>query len=360
MDAMRRKRRRALRRILAEKDADALLLTHLPNVFYLCGFSGSAGALLVTAGSATLFTDGRYTVQARREADGAQVRIVAGSLARAIGERLRALGCRRVALEANRVSVAQQRLLRRAGGTRVRWVAVEGWVERLRARKDPREVAVMRRAARMASRVLEEVLPLVRPGIRENEVAAEIEYRMRRAGASGPSFETIVASGARSALPHARPSGKRLRKNELVVLDLGVILRHYCSDLTRTVYLGRAPDRVRRWYAAVLEAQQAARQALRPGVLAAEVDRAARQVLERSGLGRYFVHGTGHGLGLEVHEEPRLAAGQKARIEEGFVVTVEPGVYREGFGGIRIEDDVVVTARGPLTLTDAPRDLIEI
>ena len=196
--------------------------------------------------------------------------------------------------------------------------------------------------------------------MRETEVAAEIEYRMRRAGASGPAFETIVASGARAALPHARATVKRLAKNELVVLDLGAILRHYSSDLTRTVYLGRAPSRIRSWYAAVLEAQQAAREAIRPGVTAGEVDAAARGVLRRAGLARYFVHSTGHGLGLEVHEEPRLAHGRSEVLEAGMVVTVEPGIYVQGTGGIRIEDDVLVTGRSSETLTTAPRELLEI
>jgi Xaa-Pro aminopeptidase len=360
MDRERRSRLLALRKRMAEAGVDAILVSHLPNIFYLCGFSGSAGSLLLTRDSATLFTDPRYAVQARAEVVGARLRIVRGGFARALGETLRAHSVRRLGYEGARLSVLQQRDYRRSVGFRGSWRAISGWVEALRARKSGSELARMRQAARLASEVLREILPLIRPGVRENEIAAELDFRMRKGGASGSAFETIVASGPRTALPHARPTGKRLRKNELVLLDLGAILRHYCSDLTRTVYIGRAPARVKAAYRAVLEAQAAAREALRPGVSAAEVDAAARKVLERNGLGRYFVHSTGHGLGLEVHEEPRLAAGQKARIEEGFVVTIEPGVYWEGLGGIRIEDDVVVTSRGPRTLTDAPRDLIEL
>jgi Xaa-Pro aminopeptidase len=183
---------------------------------------------------------------------------------------------------------------------------------------------------------------------------------MRRKGASGESFEAIVAAGPRSALPHARPTERKIGRNELVVLDMGAILRRYCSDLTRTVYVGRAPSRVRGWYQAVLEAQAAARAAVKPGVTTGAVDAAARNVLQRKGLGKYFVHSTGHGIGLEIHEDPRLARGQKGLLQAGNVITLEPGVYVEGVGGIRIEDDILVTARGAEVLTTAPRELLEL
>ncbi len=218
----------------------------------------------------------------------------------------------------------------------------------------------MRQAAILAGDALTHALQFLKPGVMENEVAAEIEYQMRKLGASGPAFETIVAFGERSALPHARPTAKRLRKNELVVLDLGAILAHYCSDITRTVYVGRAPVRVKSWYKAVLEAQSAAIAAVRAGASCGDVDAAARQVLAGCKLDRHFTHSTGHGLGLEVHENPRLAGGQKARLESGFVVTVEPGVYMAGVGGIRIEDDVAVHSNNTEVLTRIPRDLIEL
>jgi Xaa-Pro aminopeptidase len=208
--------------------------------------------------------------------------------------------------------------------------------------------------------VLEGVLKLVKPGVRESELGAEIEYQMKKRGASGASFETIVASGPRGALPHARPTAKKLRKNELVVLDLGAILGHYCSDMTRTVHVGRASKRVREWYRSVQEAQEAAVAAVRAGVTCGEVDAAARDVLKKNGLEQYFVHSTGHGLGLEVHEEPRVARGQTVRLEAGNVITIEPGVYVEGVGGIRIEDDVVVEAGRNEVLTRVKRDLIEL
>jgi Xaa-Pro aminopeptidase len=233
-------------------------------------------------------------------------------------------------------------------------------VEGLRMRKDAAELAQMRKAAVLAGEVVEEAIGLLKPGIREFEVGAEIEYRMKKKGASGPAFETIVAFGARGALPHARPTAKRLRKNELVVLDLGVILGHYCSDITRTVFVGRASSRIRTWYRGVLEAQSAAIVAATNGAICGDVDAAARRVLTGYHLDRLFVHSTGHGLGLEVHEDPRVARGQKKRLEPGNVITIEPGVYAEGIGGIRIEDDVAVHADRTEILTRVPRDLIEI
>jgi len=349
-----------VRKRLAEAGADALLVTSLPNILYLCGFSGSAGALLVEPGSATLFTDGRYIIQSREETREVRIRIVRGPLLTAVGQYLRKRGRARIAFEPARLSVAQKGELGRAAGARVRWVGLANVVEELRAVKDAEELAQMRRAARLGSEVFADVLPLVRPGVQEVELAAEIEYRMRKKGASGAAFETIVASGARSALPHARPTQKPLRKNELVVLDLGAILGHYCCDLTRTVFVGRAPVRVRRWYEAVREAQAAAREALRAGVAAGAVDAAARRVLKRFRLEQRFVHSTGHGLGLEVHEEPRLAKGQTKLIQAGNVVTLEPGVYVEGVGGIRIEDDVALLADHTEVLTSAPREFLEL
>jgi Xaa-Pro aminopeptidase len=226
--------------------------------------------------------------------------------------------------------------------------------------KDDGEIATMKEAAQIAEESFRNVLSLVKPGVKEEDLAAEIEYHMRKGGASGPSFDTIVASGKRSALPHAHPTDRRVGKNELVVLDLGAILRGYCSDLTRTVFVGRAPARVRVWYRAVLEAQQAARVAVRDGVKASAVDGAARAVLAKSGLGRYFTHSTGHGLGREVHEAPSLSRSSRDILRAGQVITLEPGVYMEGVGGIRIEDDVLVQANGSDGLTSLDRELLEL
>ena len=357
----RRSRLSRLRLLFSASGVDAILVTHLANINYLCGFTGSAGILLVEPDRAILFTDSRYTFQCRAEVSAAEVRIVSGGLIPGVGEALRGgRGKRHVAYSAGYVTVAQKRALTAVAGTRVHWVAGLSEVERLRAVKDQAELAIMREAAKLISNVWRRVVRKIRPGISELRVAADLEYGMKAGGASGPSFETIVASGPRSAWAHARATSKLLRKNELVVMDQGAILRGYCSDMTRTVFLGRPSHRVRRLYSAVLDAQQAAKAAIKPGVTAGEVDAAARETLKEHKLAQYFTHSTGHGLGLEVHEMPRLARGEKFVLEEGMVVTVEPGVYIEGLGGIRIEDDVVVTSNGAEDLTSATREFLEL
>jgi Xaa-Pro aminopeptidase len=353
-------RRSGLQTQMAQRRLSGLLVMHPANWYYLSGFSGEAGALLLVQRGSALVTDGRFTAQARRETSGIRVVAQNGSLTASVGEWLKTRGRSRIGFDASQLTVAQLRALRAAAGRKVEWIAASGAVEALRARKEPQEIARMRKAGVLAGRVLTAALKLLKPGVRELEIAAEIEYQMRRQGASRPAFETIVAFGARSAYPHARPTAKRLRKNELVVLDLGAILGHYCSDITRTVFVGRAPARIRRWYRAVQDAQSVAIAAVKAGVRCGDVDAAARQVLARHGLDRYFIHSTGHGLGLEVHEEPRVARGQKQILVPGNVITIEPGVYIPGVGGIRVEDDVAVRADRTEVLTRVPRDLIEI
>jgi Xaa-Pro aminopeptidase len=360
-----RHRLKLLRRRISESDAAALVVTHLPNVRYLSGFTGSAGILVVTSDRATLFTDGRYAVQAPQQVkpSGVHVVIPSASILKAAGEYLgskQKRGGRRVAFDPAQLTVAQHKDLRRAGGGRISWLSGTGWVEDLRLIKSPSEIAKMRAAARLISTVFDEVVPLIRPGVTELDLAAEIDYRMRKLGASGPSFETIVASGPRAALPHAQPTRKRLRRNELVVLDAGAILADYCSDMTRTVFIGRPSNSVKAWYRAVQEAQAAGIAAVAVDAESGAADAAARRVLDAQGLGKYFVHSTGHGLGLEIHEAPRLAKGQKAKLQAGMVVTIEPGIYVEGIGGIRIEDDVAIHAGRTEVLTTATKELLEL
>jgi Xaa-Pro aminopeptidase len=361
MTASFKLRTRALRRAIAAAKLEVLLVTRPPNWYYLTGFTGEAGLLLVSSRARpVIVTDGRFTVQAREETTGVRVVQQVRGLLEAAGKLFREQRVRTVGFDPEQITVAQLRGLRKAAGRRVRWAPVSSMVESLRMKKDPSELAQMRRAALLATEVIADAAKLLRPGLREFEVAAEIEYQMRKRGASGPAFETIVASGPRTALPHARPTARRLRKNELVVLDLGAILGHYCSDITRTFYLGRAPARIRGWYKAVQEAQAAAVAAVKAGARCGDVDRAARSVLAGHHLDRHFTHSTGHGLGLEVHEDPRVAKGQARTLELGNVVTIEPGVYVEGVGGIRIEDDVAVHADRTEVLTRFTRDLIEI
>jgi Xaa-Pro aminopeptidase len=359
MHAPFKQRTKALSGLLSRARLDCLVITHPPNWQYLTGFTGESGVLIAGARGLTLITDGRFTTQARQEAAGLRLILQKGSWMASAGNFLRSR-TRHIGFDPGQLTVTQLRQLRKAAGGRPRWLAVRGLVERLRNRKDASELALMREAAVLAGDVLNSAVKLLKPGVSERDIGAEIEYRMRKGGASGPAFESIVAFGERSALPHARPTARRLRKNELVVLDLGAILANYCSDITRTVYVGRAPARIKTWYKAVQEAQEAAVGAVRAGVSCGDVDAAARQVLAGYKLDRYFTHSTGHGLGMEVHEDPRLARGQKTLLEAGNVVTIEPGVYVAGVGGIRIEDDVAVHPDKTEVLTRISRDLIEL
>jgi Xaa-Pro aminopeptidase len=349
-----------LQKIIRGQGLDTLLVTSPADWYYLTGFTGEAGILVVGRRGLTLVTDGRFTMQAEQELSGVQVVLQKDGLYRTCGELLRKEKFRKVGFDSNQLTVGNWQLLKKAAGGTVSMQGAPGMVQGLRAVKDASELTQMRKAAVLASEVVESAIAMLKPGVQELEVAAEIEYQMRKRGASGAAFESIVAFGPRAALPHARPTAKRLRKNELVVLDLGAILEKYCSDITRTVYFGKAPTRIRLWYQAVREAQAAAIEAVQVGRTCGEVDSAARGVLAAYRLDQYFVHSTGHGLGLEVHEEPRLAKGQKTQLASGNVITIEPGVYIAGVGGIRIEDDVAVQAGRNEVLTRASRDFIEL
>jgi Xaa-Pro aminopeptidase len=349
-------RRRAVSGGLAERKIDALLVAFSANLRYLTGFTGSHGSLLISRDRAVLFTDPRYDIQARQEA-GCDVQIVKGPLTQAVStaiarRRLRAIGYEPARMTCDFHEAIQSRLPMRAS-----LVPVSGWIEQLRMIKSESETAAIRRSVDTNSRAFERVATGVRAGMREQDLAAELEYRMRRLGAEKPSFETIVAAGARSALPHAQPTAARLHAGDLVVVDMGALENGYCSDMTRMLFLGTPGTKVKRAYRAVLEAQLAAIDAVRPGVPATRVDGAARRVLKGYGLEGAFVHSTGHGLGLEIHEPPRIGKRDKTRLRPGMAVTVEPGVYLEGFGGIRIEDTVLVTGSGCEVLTPTPKDL---
>ena len=339
--------------------ADALLVTFGPDVRWLSGFTGSNGVLALLGGRAVLFTDGRYTAQARTEAP--DLRIVVGkksALTLAL-EWLLARGASRCAFEARQTTVAalsaMQAVLPKTMGAKRRafFLPTEGLVAGLREIKAEDELAILRRAADLGCELFAEISEHLVPGVTEAEIALWLEFEARRRGAEAMSFESIVASGRRSALPHGRASAARLPKRGFVTLDFGVVLEGYCSDMTRTVHLGRATREERAVYDAVLEAQEAGVAAVAPGVTAAAVDGAARSVLKRARLGKWFTHSTGHGVGLEIHEGPRLAATVEQVLEPGMVVTIEPGVYLPEAYGVRIEDMVLVTEDGAEVLTAA-------
>jgi len=354
-------RLRVLAGNLAGHRITQLLITHLPNIRYLCGFTGSAGALLLGGAEPVFFTDGRYTAQAKAEVQGARVVIEAKSplvTAAAWLKKTRRNGA--LGIEAEHLTVAAEARLRSALPKRLRLHAVSGMVERQRMVKDAAEIERIRRAVQLGSSLFLPAARTIRPGVPEALVAAKLEYAARRAGAEAMAFTTIVAGGARSALPHGHASAAPIPTQGFVVLDFGVILCGYCSDMTRTVCVGSPTSQQRAWYAAVLEAQLAGIASVRPGATAGDVDDATRKVLKKNKLSKWFTHSTGHGVGLEIHEAPRLAAGQTEVLRPGMVITIEPGIYVPGQGGIRIEDMVVVTETGCEVLTSGTKELIAI
>ena len=352
-------RQKKLHVALERHKVDTLIVSHPPNVRYLSGFTGSAGILL--AGRRSLFfTDGRYAEQARAQVKGARVVIAKGGLLAAVAEACAKQEAQRVAIESEHFTVAQLAAFEKALGKGRRVARLAGVVEELRTIKDAAEIELVRNAVKLASGLFRPLLRAMQPGTSEINVAAKLEYAARRAGAEGMSFETIVASGERSALPHGVASRALLPESGFVVLDYGVVLDGYCSDMTRTVHLGKADADERGLYDAVLEAQLAAISAVRPGATAGEVDGEARRVLKRVRLLRYFTHSTGHGVGLEIHEQPRLAAGVDTVLEPGMVITIEPGIYLPGRCGIRIEDMLLVTETGYEVLTPVGKELVEL
>ena len=354
-----------LRRRLTKAGLPGLLVTHLPDVRYLSGFTGSNAALAITRRAACLFTDGRYTTQAAEEVKGVAVRIMSGSPAVAALEWLAEQpGTDSVGFDPAWTSVAELSRWKNSLPSKLRRSFLSpleaALVEPLRWVKDEDELALMTKAALTGCALFEHLLGFIRPGLRETEVAAELEYQARLSGAEGMSFETIVASGVRSALPHGRATEARLPRRGFLTLDFGIILGGYCSDMTRTVYLGKPRIKERFAYQAVLEAQETAVAAVAAGVSCGTVDEAARGILRKAGFAEAFSHSTGHGVGLEIHELPRIGAGQTARLLPGMVITIEPGVYLAGEFGIRIEDMVVVTRDGGRVLTPAAKALIEL
>ena len=349
-----------LRALLEEAACDALAVTSLTNIRYLSGFTGSAAVLVVTADRTLLVTDGRYETQAAEElaAAGVDADLGIGNAARQAEILAAATGAvDRLGLEAG--AVTWRRQLEWAGALTPTLVATDDLVERLRRVKDAGEVARIERAAAIADEALGTVLAMLAAGPTEREVALELDFAMRRLGADGPSFDTIVAAGPNAAKPHAQPSQRPIAPGELVVVDFGALVDGYRSDMTRTVCAGEPADPgAREVVGAVAEAQSAGVAAVRAGAAAADVDRACRRVLAAHGLDDRFVHGTGHGVGLDIHEDPILGETATATLGAGFVVTVEPGVYLPGRLGARIEDSVVVTGDGCRLLTSFPKDLV--
>ncbi len=341
---------------------DALLVTRLVNIRYLTGFTGSAALLLVGPDEVLFVSDGRYRDQAADQLAAAgvpaSIEISGVDQKRIVHDAAGAAGYRRVGLEAAGVTWAQQRAYASEWFPSAELVPTEGLVETLRRVKDAGEVARIRAACHIADAAFANVRSRLAERPSELEFGLDLEFEMRRLGAGAMSFEPIVAAGPNGAKPHARPSERRIEPGELLVLDFGCMVDGYCSDMTRTVSVGDPGPEARRMYDVVLESQRAGREAVRDGVSASAVDKACRDVIAEAGWADAFLHGTGHGVGLEIHEDPRVAATGKGNLASGYVVTVEPGVYLAGIGGVRIEDTVVVTPDGCDILTGSPKELM--
>lgn len=344
----------------SEQKIDSLLITGAENARYLSGFTGSNGIILIVRGEPIFFTDPRYTIQASHEVTCKLQVVQRGSLIAAVSKEIIRRRLKRIGFERAHLTYDQFAFLEENLPEPAKLVPIGTVVEQQRMIKTAAEIDLIRRSVETNSKAYSYVTRKIRPGMRESEVAAELEYQMRRMGAEKPAFDTIVASGPRTALPHAHPTAQKLEHDELLLIDMGALQDGYASDMTRVLHLGAPPPRTKRMYRAVLEAQLAAIDVVREGVAAERVDRAARQVLAKYQLDEAFTHSTGHGLGLEIHEPPRLGKRDKTVLAAGMTITIEPGAYIQDFGGIRIEDTVVVTRTGCDVLTPTPKELITV
>ena len=348
-----KQRRLSVAADLAEYRVDAFLVSSLHNIRYLTGFTGSSALLILEPSKATLLTDPRYDLQAHDQTD-CKVKITRRPLYKAVIGILKRH--RRTGFEPSQLNYETYGILKNEAKLK----PLPKLVERRRMIKDPAEIDAIRKSVRINSQALDAALRRFKPNLSERDLAAEIDYQMKKLGAEGNSFETIVVSGPRSALPHARPGSAPILAGEVLLIDMGALYEGYASDMTRVVFPGTPGKKVKDLYNAVLDAQLAAIEAVRPGVKASAVDAAARESLKARGLDELFTHSTGHGLGLEIHEAPSLRRKDKTILEPGMAITIEPGVYEKGFGGIRIEDTVLVTANGCEILTPTPKQLLSI
>lgn len=351
------KRLEKLRVQIRKHKLDGVFITRRENYMYFSGFTGTSAFLVITENDAVLITDFRYTQQAGNQAPSFEVIEYKGSLVIALNEVLKSRDVGRLGFEDTHMTVDKYNEYKNKLTVR-EMASVGGWVDEIRQVKDSTEIKVMKRAMKIADDTFAHILKYLKPGVAEIEIAAEMEHFMRRQGASGPSFDTIVASGKRSSMPHGVASEKRLEMGDAVTLDYGALYNGYCSDITRTVFLGQPDPVLKKIYGIVLEAQELAIAGAKKGMVGKEVDLIARDHIAKAGYGDYFGHGLGHGVGLEIHEEPRFSPSGNIKMKNGMVITVEPGIYLPGVGGVRIEDVVVIRNDKPLNLTGAPKDLM--
>ena len=360
------KRIDSLRAVMKENRLDAFVTSFLPHIRYLTGFCGSNALCILTRSEEVVLTDFRYKEQIHNEVRDAKSFVVDGSLFAAAAKRNLFNKCKRVGFEKDHLVFGAFAELKKEShrsirtGKDCRWIPVSDIVESIASIKDEEEISCIKRAAAISDVVFSEILSRMRAGISECDVAAEISYLQRQHGAESDSFEAIVASGIRGALPHAKPTPRKIRKGEMVTLDFGCVYRGYCSDLTRTIAFGTPKPAARKIYSIVLDAQRKAIEAARPGLSARLLDATARSFITSKGYGNFFGHGLGHGIGLQIHESPKISSSSADMIRLGNAITIEPGIYIRGIGGVRIEDDVVIRREGPEVITTSPKELIVV
>jgi Xaa-Pro aminopeptidase len=348
-----------IRKVMSERGLDGLLVTNMPNVFYLSGFTGSTAALVVTGDSAYILLDPRYSIQGRRECERLEVRDYTGiPTIEAAAELINDLKLGVVGYESENLTVASLRKLRRTVRPHVKLRSTVGKVEKLRSVKDAHEMTLIKHACRIVDSTFETVVNEVKPGMTENEIALLIDSTMRRLGAAHEGFSTIAAAGPNSACPHHSPTDAILKTGLFLKMDYGAEYQRYNSDITRTIFIGEPTPKHREVYQIVLDAQMKAIDAIAPGKTGREIDAIAREYIASKGYGDNFGHGLGHALGIDVHDGPGFSKTSDVVLEPGMVMTVEPGIYIEGWGGVRIEDDVLITETGFEVLTFARKDLV--
>ena len=352
-----------LRALLEQEQLDAVLMASPANIRYFSGFTGRDSFAYISAKKQVILTDSRYTLQAEEEGPGFQVLTIGPDRAYGVlleqllrEEQVVRLGFEDGAMLYNTVAGLQEK----AGIPNGNWIPMGDKLSMLRVIKDEEEISCMARAQEVADATFAYILDYLKPGVTELEIAAKMEYFMRTHGADDKGFDTIVASGYHSAMPHAIPTGKKLEEGDFVTMDFGCNYKGYISDMTRTVVIGKASEKQKEIYSIVLEAQLAALKGLRPGLTGKEADHIARDIIEKAGYGAYFGHGLGHSVGLEVHERPGLSMREQTVLQAGTIETVEPGIYVPGIGGVRIEDMVVLTENGCRNLTHSPKELLEL
>lgn len=347
-----------LQEALKEQDLGAVLITNPYNRRYITGFTGTSGVAIVSKEKSIFITDFRYTEQATEQAENFEIVEHKGAIELEINKQLEKQGIKSLGFEKTDVTFASYEKYKET--LDVNLVPVSDLIENIRMYKTEAELEIMRKAAKIADDAFVHIQTFIKPGVREIEVANELEFFMRREGATSSSFDIIVASGLRSALPHGVASDKKIQSGELVTMDYGALYEGYCSDITRTVAVGEVSEELREIYDTVLEAQLRGVKGIKPGITGKEADALTRDYITEQGFGEYFGHSTGHGLGMEVHEAPGVSAGTKTELAEGMVVTVEPGIYIPNVGGCRIEDDIVITKAGNERLTHASKDFIQL